>query len=305
MYQLKLKKPEEVERRIVEFIREQVLNFQREGIVLGLSGGVDSAVGLVLSVKAVGRENVLALFLPERDTHPQSRKDARLVADLAHVKLKEVSFTSILWRMGAYRIVPPAFLVPRKVQERYVRQKYERYRREGESAFLRNLKDGGRGEDELKRGIAYYRVKHRMRMVLWYYYGELKNYLILGNCNKTEKLTGYFVKYGDSGADIEPLTSLYKTQIMELASLIGVPERIIQKAPSPDLLPGLTDEFALGMDYKTLDQILYGLERGAGEEEIKREVGVGDAEIEYVKELIGYSQHMRSLPPSPNLSSLL
>jgi NAD+ synthase len=92
---------------------------------------------------------------------------------------------------------------------------------------------------------------------------------------------------------------------MELASYLGVPEKIIQKAPSPDLLPGLTDEFDLGMDYKTLDQILYGLEGGAGEEEIKREVVVGDAEIEYVKELIGYSQHMRSLPPSPNLSSLL
>jgi len=302
---MKLKKPEEVEKRIVEFIREYVLSFNREGIALGLSGGVDSAMGLVLSVKAVGRENVLALFLPERDTHPQSRRDARLMADLTKVKLKEISFAPILWRMGAYGIVPSAFLVPRRMQERYVLMKYEEYRRNKENPFLKNLKDGGRGEDELKRGIAYYRVKHRMRMVLWYYYGELKNYLVLGNCNKTEKMTGFFVKYGDSGADIEPLSSLYKTQVLELARFLEIPERIVQKAPSPDLLPGMTDEFALGMDYKTLDQILYGLEREIGEEEIKREIGVGEAEIHYVKELIKCSQLMRCLPPSPDLSDLL
>lgn len=305
MYQLKLKKPKEIEKKLVDFIREQVLKLNREGVALGLSGGVDSAVGLMLSVKAVGRENVLALFLPERDTHSQSRKDARLVANLAQVELKEVSFTSILRRIGVYRIVPPVILVPRRAQERFVLRKYKEYEKNGKSVFLKNLKDGGREEDELKRGIAYYRVKHRIRMVLWYYYGELKNYLILGNCNKTEKMIGFFVKYGDNGADIEPLSSLYKTQVIELARFLEIPEGIIQKAPSPDLLPGLTDEIALGMDYYTLDQILYGLERGAGEEEIKREVGIRDAEIRYIKELIYYSHHMRGLPPAPDLSDLL
>ncbi|NCP17468.1 NAD(+) synthase, partial [Candidatus Kuenenbacteria bacterium] len=158
---------------------------------------------------------------------------------------------------------------------------------------------------ELKKGIAYYRIKHRLRMVTEYYYGELNNYLVIGNCNKTEKLTGFFVKHGDSAADVEPISSLFKTQVRELSSFLGVPNEIIKKAPSPDLIPGITDEISLGMKLEILDQILYGLEKGMSEEEIKRQTDTTEKKIQYVKELIKYSFHMRKLPPSPDLHDLL
>jgi len=302
--ELKLKNPERVTSFIISFIKEQVKKFNREGAVIGLSGGVDSSLSAFLTVKAIGKENVLALFMPERDSHPQSKKDAELVAEKLGIDLKIINLTAILQIIGIYGLVPsPRGIIPRRFQEQYVLKKYKEYQDKNETAFLKNLK-GGEGNLKFKKGIAYYRIKHRIRMVLWYYYGELNNYLIIGNCNKSEKLAGYFVKYGDSGSDIDPLAHLYKTQVRELAYFVRVPERIIEKAPSPDLMPGMTDEFALQMKYETLDQILYGIEKGFSNKEITKQTDTSEKEINYVKEIMRLSVHMRNLPPSPNLTKV-
>jgi NAD+ synthase len=298
--ELKLKEPRKTISKITEFIRENVRKFHKDGAVIGLSGGIDSALDAFLAVKAIGREKVLALFMPERDSHPKSKKDAELVTKTLGIELKEINITPIIEATGAYKIVPSTFGIPRKVQEKYVINRYKAHQDENETTFLKTLK-GGEGDEELRKGIAYHRIKHRIRMAMWYYYGELYNYLVIGNCNKTEKLTGYFVKYGDSGSDIDPIAHLYKTQVKELARFVGVPERIIEKAPSPDLIPGITDEFALQMKYETLDQILFGLEHNISENEIMRQSGVSEKEINYVKELIKLSAHMRNLPPSPEI----
>jgi len=302
--QLKLKNPGEIAERIIEFIKNQVDILNKEGIIIGLSGGIDSALGAFLSVKALGKEKVLALFMPERDSSSKSEKDAKLVADLLGIKFKKINLTPILRTVGIYKLYPPAFLIPKKIQEMYALKKYKDLGSSNETSLLKNLK-GGKGEEELKKGIAYYRIKHRLRMVTEYYYGELNNYLVIGNCNKTEKLTGFFVKHGDSAADVEPISSLFKTQVRELSSFLGVPNEIIKKAPSPDLIPGITDEISLGMKLEILDQILYGLEKGMSEEEIKRQTDTTEKKIQYVKELIKYSFHMRKLPPSPDLHDLL
>jgi NAD+ synthase len=297
---LKLKNPGEVASKITDFIKKNVDKFGREGAVIGISGGVDSALSSFLTVKALGSDKVLGLFMPERDSHPQSRKDAELVAETLGIKLKEIDITPIVKAAGAYKIVPSTFGIPRKVQESYVTKRYIAHQDENETTFLKTMK-GGEGNDELRRGTAYHRIKHRIRMIMWYYYGELNNYLVIGNCNKTEKLTGYFVKYGDSGSDIDPIAHLYKTQVKELAKFIGVPDKIVEKAPSPDLIPGITDEFALQMKYEILDQILFGLEHNVNENEIMKQAGVSEKEINYVKELIKLSEHMRNLPPSPEI----
>lgn len=299
--ELKLKYPGEVVSIITDFIKENVKKFNRDGAVIGVSGGIDSALSAYLTVKALGKENVLALFMPERDSHPQSEKDAKLVAEKLGIELKKIDITQILKAIGIYNIVPSPRGIPRKIQEKYVLNKYKEFQDNEETTFLKDLK-GGEGNEELRKGIAYHRIKHRVRMVLWYYYGELHNYLIIGNCNKSEKLTGYFVKYGDSGSDIDPLASLYKTQVKELAKFVNVPERIIEKAPSPDLVPGITDEFALQMKYETLDQILVGIEHNISDKEIMKQANVTEKEINYVKELIKLSAHMRNLPPSPNIN---
>jgi len=301
---LKIKQPEKVEDVITNFIKDSVSKFHRDGAIIGLSGGIDSALAALLTVKALGKENVIALFMPERDSSPKSEKDAMLVANSLNINLKKVNLTPILNEIGVYKLEPPARFIPRIIQKKYVLNKYMKFQDENETTFLKSLK-GGEGIDELKRGIAYHRIKHRLRMVMWYYYAELYNYLVIGCCNKTEKLTGYFVKYGDSGSDIDSIATLYKTQVKELARFIGVPEQIIEKSPSPDLMPGMIDEFALQMKYENLDMILYGFEHKIPEAEIEKEAGVTPKDINYVKQLMDLSRHMREIPPSPDLKDLL
>ena len=302
--QLILKNPKQVVQKITAFIKKETSNLNREGAIMGLSGGIDSALSAFLVVKALGRDKVFFIFMPERDSSKQSKKDAELVAKTLGVGLKKVELTSILRHIGIYRLEHSTFGIPRAIQERYVLSKYKSLQDENETTFLKNLK-GGKGNNELKKGIAYYRIKHRLRMILWYYYGELNNYLVVGNCNKTEKITGYFVKYGDSGSDIDIIASLYKTQVKELARFVGVTEKIVEKTPSPDIIPGMTDEYALQMKYETLDQILYGIEKGINDQQIEKEAGVTQKNIQYVKELVKWSAHMRNLPPSPDISALI
>ncbi len=118
-------------------------------------------------------------------------------------------------------------------------------------------------------------------------------------------MVGFFVRYGDAGSDVDPIAGLYKTQVFQLARWIGVPDAIIDKPPSPDLLPGLTDEFTLQMRYEVLDQILWGLMHAMEPQEIQQSAGVTPQQVAYVQELIRLSAPMRSLPPTPDLAELL
>ncbi|MFA4932287.1 MAG: NAD(+) synthase [Caldisericia bacterium] len=290
--------------RIASFLCDQVRQQNRDGLILGLSGGVDSALDAFLAVKALGPSRVSVLFLPERDTSPQSRIDATRVATALGIPLKTVNITPLLRTAGAYRLEPPSRFVPRTIQERYVERRYRALQAEQPSTFIRTLR-GGDGLEELRRSSAYLHIKHRLRMVIWYYWAELGNQLVVGNCNLTEKMTGYFVRYGDSGSDVEPIAGLYKTQVLQLARFVGVPEEIVRKAPSPDLAPGMTDEFALQMRYELLDQTLWGLLHGMDPAAIERETRATAQEVAYVQDLLCLSAPMRELPPSPDLTGLV
>ena len=159
--------------------------------------------------------------------------------------------------------------------------------------YLANLT--GSSDKELCRGSAYYRIKHRIRSVLLFYYAELNNYLLVGCANKSEWLTGFFVKYGDSIADIMPLISFYKTQIFAIADYLRLPDYIINKAPSPDLLPGIIDEDMIGIPYKKLDIILYGLEKKYSLDKIIDISGATYNEIKRVIEIMDKSRYLRTV----------
>lgn len=279
---------------------KQVEKLNANGVIFGLSGGIDSSLVAFLLRRALPNDKILALFMGERDTHPQSLKHARIVSDALHIELKEINITGILKAIGVYSLEPPTLFIPRKFQERYTINKYLQNQDEKETTFLKSLK-GGAGNIEIMKGNAYLHTKHRIRAVLLYFYGEQMNYIVAGCCNKTEKLTGYFVKYGDSASDFDPIADLYKTQVRELSEFLGVPKEIIEKPPSPDLAPGLTDEFALQMPYEKIDMILYALEHNL-ESELKNE-NITEKEIEYIKTLRELSSHMRELPPYPKIEN--
>ncbi|HBT40281.1 MAG: NH(3)-dependent NAD(+) synthetase [Thermotoga sp. 50_1627] len=246
----------EVAEQIQKFIKDFLKNNGFKGVVVGVSGGVDSAVVATLCTKALGKERLLALIFPERDSSKESTRLALKLCRHLGVEHRVVSITPVLRKMGVYRLFPPASLFPRKVQENYVKGKWMSLSKD---PYLDDLLD--KGNETFKKGLAYYRIKHRVRMCLLYFEAEKRSYAVAGCVNKTELMTGLYVKWGDSAADFEPIAHLYKTQVLQLARWLEVPSEIVERVPTPDLIPGITDEFVLGLSYEDLDRILMKIEK--------------------------------------------
>jgi NAD+ synthase len=289
--------------QLEEFIRVEVDNLRREGAIVGLSGGIDSAVVAALAARALGPKRVLALLMPDRDSARASKRDALKLARRSGIRYKTIGLTKFLFLMGIYWKFPLWLLGLQRFQAKLLRRYHDSFVREwGERPFAAILV----GTEELQgplvnQAVAYHRVKGRLRMILLYYYAELENLLVLGTCNKTEKAIGFFIKYGDAAADIAPLESLYKTQVRQLAAFLEIPQEITSKPPSPDLLPGITDEYAIGLSYETLDRILWRLEAGMDAEKIVETLGLEPDTVDYVRELMQRSAHMRVQPEVPSL----
>lgn len=292
--------PADVVACLTAFIRNAVEDFRREGVVVGLSGGLDSAVVAALAVRALGADGVLGLILPERDSAPESKQLARHLARSLGIRCRTVGLTLLLALLGVYRQLPLWLIPGRRLKAKAVLHYYEQFRKtlpEGETPFSAVM-IGTRGLSGpwLNQTVAYHRVKVRLRTTVLYYYAERYNLLVAGTANKTELATGLFVRYGDTAADIAPLATLYKTQVRALAEYLQVPQEIIARPPSPDLLPGLTDELAIGLDYATLDRVLWRLERGMDAETIDGEFGLSPAQVRYVQTLTGRAQRLLSPP---------
>lgn len=289
---------------IETFIKEKVREFQREGVILGMSGGVDSSLVASLAVRALGPEKVLALLLPEKDSSPESKTDALKEIKRLGIEYREFILTPILKKYGIYRLIPLQILGLRKFKESVVRKHHESLKNAlGEMPFRAGLlgtKNLGDSKTIIDSGNAYTRIKHRLRLVTLYYYADLENRMVLGTTNKSESMTGFVVKWGDNVADIEPILPLYKTQVWQLASYVGVSKDIIDKAPSPDLIPGIVDEMALGIEYKILDKILMGIEHDWDNPKIISEFNLKQEQVEHVREHVKRSQHLREFPPFPS-----
>ncbi|MBI9106687.1 MAG: NAD(+) synthase [Spirochaetales bacterium] len=236
--------------RIVDFIRAKTEQYGFKGAIIGISGGIDSAVVGKLLVDALGRERVFGLLLPERDSSKTTVADSKLVCSYLGIDYALKSITPLVRKLGVYRMKPPARLFPRKIQENYARSVWEK----NEDPYINDLKTSG--GDAYRKNLAYYRTKHRFRMIRMYFEAEKRRYAVIGTTNLTEHLTGFYIKWGDDSSDIEPIMHLYKTEVFKLAEELGIPGKIINKKPSPDVAPGITDEYALGMSYENLDRIL-------------------------------------------------
>jgi len=288
---------------LAAFIRSAVDEHQRDGVIVGLSGGLDSAVTAALAVRALGPQGVQGLILPEWDSAPESKRLARRHAQQLAISCCIVRLTGLLLLLGAYRQVPLWVLPTRRLRAEMIRRQYERYTEafgEGESPFSAVMV-GTRGLSGpwLNQSIAYHRVKVRLRAVLLYYHAELHNSLVLGTSNRSELAVGFFVKHGDPAADAYPLALLYKTQVRALAAYLQVPQEIIARPPSPDILPGLTDEGALQMDYTTLDRVLWRLEQGQDVEAIAAALRLEPQRVRYVQMLTQRAEMLRHGPRVP------
>lgn len=250
-----------VETKIKRFIKDYVEKSKMKGIVLGLSGGIDSSTTAALSALAIGGDNVLGLMLPEKETYNiQDITHAKLVAEKFGIKTEMIDITSSLEAL--YRSIP--VFDP-----------------------LDNLCKGN--------------IKARMRMIYIYYYANKFRRLVSGSSDKSEVMMGYFTKWGDVAADISPIMDLYKTQVRKLAQHIGVPKEIVEKPPSPNLWPGQLAERELGINYELLDLILYGLEHFMKTEEIAKQLNIDKGLVDSIKLKWLHSEHKRQVPLTTKL----
>jgi NAD+ synthase len=293
--------PEKASLSLENFIREYTGKLEREGAILGLSGGIDSAVVAALCVRALGPKKTFALIMPEKDSKKEHVRDALNFARELNIEVKLVDITPYLEELGVYKLFPlDKLLSLGKLKGALVRKAYHFYERKtGKLPFLESL--SGFKDKEfnsyLAKGNTYYRAKHRLRMLLLYLYGEMENRLVVGAANKSEYKIGYFVKHGcDDAADIMPLLNLYKTQVRELARYLNIPARIIEKPPSPDVIPGLTnDEEVIRISYEKMDLILLTLENGWKLIEIVKALEIEEEKVIYIKNLMQKSEHMRKI----------
>ncbi len=281
--------------QITAAIREQVLRrLRKRGVVLGLSGGIDSSVTAALCARALGREKVFAVLMPEKDSDPESLRLGRLVTDTLGIASAIEDIAPILAAAGCYRrrdefirTLVPAFgpgwgcklvIANALAHEGYNITQLMVQSPDGAQQKLRMPLDVYLGI------VAATNMKQRTRKGIEYYHADRLNYAVAGTPNRLEYDQGFFVKNGDGAADLKPIAHLYKSQVYQLAAHLGVPEEIRRRPPTTDTwsLAQTQDEFYFSLPYDRMDLCLYGLDHGIPAAAVARAADLSEDQVERV-----------------------
>ncbi|MDD4203464.1 MAG: NAD(+) synthase [Candidatus Omnitrophica bacterium] len=287
--------------KIEEYIKTLIKERSSKGIVLGLSGGIDSAVMCALAVRALGKEKVHVFFLYDKESDKDSQRKATLVANFLGLQLKSLDITEVMKKEGVYdpfimKIISVSPGLNRFFQKLYLFIAKER-------PFFSSLRNGANELHEDKfRNFMYnqgmqhvvrsFERKHIYRRKFLEKVAAEKNLTLLGAANYTEVFMGWFVKDGVDDLPISPISALYKTQIWQLAKYLNIPNEIIVQKSSPDMLKGITDENAIGIDYGTIDLIIDSIDCGQTDLGINKNEYT-TKEVDYVKKVNRLSEWKR------------
>jgi NAD+ synthase len=310
---LNLDAPAEIE-RISSTLRAQVLKqLRRKGVVLGLSGGVDSSVVAALCVRAFGPRNVVGLFMPEQDSDPESLRLGRAVAAWLGIETVLEDITPVLTGAGCYRR-----------RDEFIRRLFPEYgpgwrskvvlRKAGTAGYnlFHLVARGPRDEEKDARMppdvylgiVATTSMKQRTRKQIEYFHADRLQYAVAGTPNRLEYDQGFFVKNGDGAADVKPIAHLYKSQVYQLAASLGVPEEIRSRPPTTDTysLAQTQEEFFFGISLRTLDVCMYALDNGVPADAVAPAVGLTTGQVlDVFRDIAGRRRSTRYLHEAPLL----
>lgn len=268
---------------IISKLKDNVFHrLKRMGGVVGISGGIDSSVTLAICAQALGSGNVLGIMLPEKDSNPDSAKLAQKLADKFGVKAITENITPALDGFDCYNRRDEAV---KRIFPEYDPAAYKMKIGIRNSGVFNNLppvfsltivdQEGNEESKRLPPGEfrqieAASNFKQRCRMSMLYYHAERLHYAVIGTPNKHEAEQGFFVKYGDGGADIMPIGHLYKTQVYQLAEYLGIPQEIIDRTPTTDTYSAeqTQEEFFYQFPFHEMDLLWYGYENNYDPEEV-------------------------------------
>ena len=280
--------------RIAQRLREVTAReLHKRGLVVAISGGIDSSCSVALAVRALGPERVFALILPERDSSDDSAARANILASHLGIRVETVDIAPALAAIGCYR-----------ARDEAVRRALSEY---GEGWRFKIVIEGGidgqinrfklvaaspsgdaverpLGLSEYLQIVAATNFKQRIRKNLEYFHADRLNYAVVGTPNRLEYDQGFFIKNGDGAADVKPIAHLYKTQVYGMARFLGLPERVCAAIPTTDTysLEQGQDEFYFALPYRAMDLALWSLNHQIPASELARVLEIPEARAEAV-----------------------
>ena len=281
--------------RLCLFIKKHVAAMKRDGVVIGISGGVDSAVSSAICLQALGQAHVLGALLPEKESNPVSEELASRHCHQLGLRTVTMDVTATLEGFGTYqrrdqvikeifpdfdersksKIILPPDLLAKDAYNYYTLKTMDR---------AGNIKTARLDSRRLRSIVAATNTKQVTRMMYLNYLADLNNYLVCGTTNRTEYIQGFFVKYGDGGVDIEPIAHLYKMQVYQLAEHLKTIPEIIERSRSPDTFsfPVTDEEMYFRLPYSVLDLLLYAWERHIPIPEVSAAMNLKEDQIQRV-----------------------
>jgi NAD+ synthase len=279
----------QIEASIRDIVRRRL---RRRGIVVGLSGGVDSSVVGVLAARALGSDQVLGLLMPEKDSSPDSVELAQSLAHTFEIPTVLEDISGTLAAAGCYRRRDEAIrtVIP-EYGEGYLCKivPADVISRPGYSIYSIVVRTPSGEERQARLPLRAYleilsagNFKQRVRKMMEYYYADLHRYAVAGTANRLEHDQGFFVKHGDGAADVKPIARLYKSQVYQLAEFLGIPEAIRRRRPTTDTYPleQSQEEFFFGLTLEQTDLCLYAMDHGIAAEAVADAIGLPPQHVE-------------------------
>jgi NAD+ synthase len=281
--------------KIIGALRNMILRqFRKRGAVVALSGGIDSSVVGALCVRALGKERVLGLLMPEKDSSPETSELGHLIVNHLGIAAVHETITGILEAAGCYRrrddaiksVIPEygpdykcKIVLPSVTED----DKYRIF------SVVVQSPEGRQSKARLTLNaylgiVAATSFKQRVRKMLEYYHADRLNYAVVGTPNRQEYDQGFFVKLGDGAADVKPIAHLYKTQVYQMAEFLGLPEEICKRPPTTDTysMPQSQEEFYFSVPYDKFDLCLYGKNHGVSPWDVAPAAGMTAEQVERV-----------------------
>ena len=276
--------------RIGDVLRKLLRETRRRGVVLGLSGGIDSSVTAALAVRAFGNERVFGIFMPEADSEPESLALGQRLANHLGIRsvLEDIAPALVALKCYERRNEAVASVIPGFNADWKFKLVLPGADHRGLSFYsvVARSPDGGEFKERLPLDaylaiVAATNFKQRVRKTVEYHWADRLNFLVAGTPNRLEYDQGFFVKQGDGASDIKPIAHLYKTQVYEMAAYLGVPAEICRRMPTTDTysLPQGQDEFYFNLSYDKLDICLYGKNHHIAVEEVAVAAGLTNAQV--------------------------